>query len=65
MTTLNNNIRTDNNVGTGTVSFSGATGGIRLGADITITSDAGGGGTGGAVDLSGSAVNATGAGRRR
>ncbi len=62
LTTLNGNLRTDNNLGTGNVNLSAATGGITLGADITINSDAGGSGTGGAVNLSGSAVNGTAAG---
>ena len=59
LTTLNGAIYTDDNVGTGNVDLSGATGGITLGADVAIDTDAGGDGTGGAVNLSGSSVVST------
>jgi hypothetical protein len=61
-TTLNGDITTDPVPLSGDVDFSGATGGITLGNSITINSDGNGGGVGGDVDLTGSAVNAAAAG---
>jgi len=59
LTTFNGGIETDDNVGTGNVDLSSATGGITLGADVAINTDDGGDSSGGAVDLSGSAVVST------
>ncbi len=61
--TLNGSIETDDNSGTGNIDFGAATGGIDLGADITLNSDDGASGTGGAIDLSGSVVDSTGIGQ--
>lgn len=64
LTTLSGNVTTDNNAGgTGAVDFSAASGGVKLSTDITINTDAGGAGGGGAVTFDAvSAVNAAAAG---
>ncbi len=57
LTTLNGGIDTDDNAGTGNVDLSAATGGVTLGADVTIDTDDADDNSGGLVDLSGSAVD--------
>src|SRR5262249_27676171 len=61
-TTINGSISTDQGAGTGNIDFSGATGGIVVGTDVTVRSDNNGDGASGVVNLSGSAITTVAAG---